>query len=433
MSVELAELHLGPMLGSGGQAEVFQVSNRPGLVFKRYLPHVLAALNAEALRGLVAEEAHLQLEGHPISYWATWPTEVVVDHGATIGFLMPIIEPEFFLSQGRLAGLEASFSYLACEPAPFWGDVELPDQQDRLILLAKVAGVLQSLHHCGLVFGDISWNNILWSTQQPRVLFLDCDGVFADTRRAFSVEFYTPDFDDPLAVPGSPPDADRDCYKFSLLVLRVLSRQLTARPDHDGAHDLRDLLPEQEERIQEILRRSAAPPQSRPTATEWRHALLGRAMNRVQPPIQRPRLVVHEPEFERTWRAVTPPKPPAAPLPNAPKPTGQLAAGVHRRADEVERTWYAVSPSPSPAAPEPGPTLSNGHTVPRGPVTNAQSAELSIDVFESDDRAWYPVAPPKPTATSARNLAITSEGNQPDDSTPSSSQVTGDEHRTGPS
>ena len=348
MSVDLSQLEIGTRLGDGAQAEVFSVENRPGQAFKQYRAHELSNLNAAALEDLAAETRSLMPEGRRISYWATWPTETVVSRGTIVGFLMPLIGGEFFLAEGRLAGKEASFSYLACEPAPFWGSVTLPGQEHRLVLLAQMAGILQALHHRRLVIGDISWNNVLWSTQEPRVLLLDCDGIRPAAGPPVAPQLDSPDFDDPCAFPGSPPDADRDCYKLALLVLRVLSRQLTARPDPSGGHGLHDLRPDQESMIERLLQRAAGRPGTRPTAIEWRQALQGRSVRLVQrPEVPQPTpkdlpltdttessdraSLVGRPQspLERKWRAVVPPKPP--------EPIAPVGS-------DDARTWRPVAP-----------------------------------------------------------------------------------------
>lgn len=359
MSVDLTQLEVGDLLGDGGQAEVFTVLNRPGQAFKQYRAHELPKLNAAALEDLVAETRSLMPEGRPISYWATWPTEIVVSRGTIVGFLMPLIDSQFFLSEARLAGKEASFSYLACAPAPFWGNVTLPGQDDRLVLLAQMAGILQALHHRHLVVGDISWNNVLWSTKEPRVLLLDCDGIRPAARPPVAPQLDSPDFEDPYAAPGSPPDADRDCYKFALLVLRVLSRQLTARPDAGGRHGLHELRPDQESMTEQLLQRAAGQPGTRPTAIEWRQALQGRSVRVVQrpeapqpakqviPPTDVPgpsgrvsRLGPAESPLERKWRPVATPKPAETIAPVAPGDA---------------RTWRQVTPLVRPPqAPEEG-------------------------------------------------------------------------------
>lgn len=349
--VELADLRVGKKLGEGGQAEVFLLPDLPGLALKRYRADQLPALRVDVLRELAAEARTLRIEGEPITHWATWPIETVTEGGRVVGFLMPLIADEFFMADGNLAGQPASFSYLATKPAPMWGEVSLPRQEERARLLALLAGILQQLHHRRMVFGDLSWFNVQWTTSpEVRVMLLDCDGIRPPAGIPVSRQLDSPDWEDPEAIPGSPPDADRDCYKLALMVCRVLTRDLNARPSAAGGHDIPDLPPPITEAIDRLLVRAAGRVGTRPSATEWRQALQGRSVHQVTaaPAPEPAYLWPHEPSqpatsrasTARRWRTITPQAPavPAAPPP-APRvpPTPQPAAARTRR-------WKPVDP-----------------------------------------------------------------------------------------
>jgi len=342
MSVELARLDLGDRLGDGGQAEVFLVNNRPGQAFKRYRDSVLPNLRVDVLEELAAETGQLAIEGRPITYWATWPTETVRAGGRVVGFLMPLLDPVFSLREGKLKGKHASFSYLATAPAPFWGHVRLPSQGDRVKLLASLAGVMQQLHHRRMVVGDLSWGNVLWArSPELRVILLDCDGIRPPRGLPVSKQLDSPDWQDPLAAAVLAPDADRDCYKLSLMVLRVLTQELNARPSLQGGHRLPGLAPETEAAIDGLLVRSASPPGDRPTATEWRQALQGRSVQQVVAPSTTSRPGLAWPDGQarpagsvanREYRSVVPPSTrPAQPAPLPAEPS------------QAERRWRPVS------------------------------------------------------------------------------------------
>lgn len=343
MAVPLATLTLGDRLGDGGQAEVFLVANRPGQAFKRYHDHVLPKLRADVLEELAAETPQLTIEARSITYWATWPTETVTSGARVVGFLMPLLDPVFSMSEGRLKGKHANFSYLATDPRPYWGNVRLPSQADRVRLLASLAGILQQLHHRKMVVGDLSWANVLWSqSPQLRVILLDCDGIRPPKGTPVSPQLDSPDWKDPGAIRGIEPDADRDCYKLALMVLRVLSRDLNARPGTERGHRLPDLSADLSSAIDSLLVRSAGPPGTRPTATEWRQTLQGRSIQAVAAPAPARRAELNWPdgkarlagaEIERTYRPVTPP---AAGSQSA--NTGSVGAASQ------ERKWRPVVP-----------------------------------------------------------------------------------------
>ncbi len=343
MAVPLSSLSLGDRLGDGGQAEVFLVASRPGQAFKRYHDHVLPKLRADVLEELVAETPQLTIEARSITYWATWPTETVSSGGRVVGFLMPLLDPAFSMSDGRLKGKHASFSYLATDPRPFWGAVRLPSQADRVRLLASLAGILQQLHHRKMVVGDLSWANVLWSqSPQLRVILLDCDGIRPPKGTPVSPQLDSPDWHDPRAINGMAPDADRDCYKLALMVLRVLSRDLSSRPGTGPGHRLPDLSAELASAIDALLVRSAGPPGTRPSATEWRQTLQGRSIQAVAALAPARRAELNWPdgkarlagaETERKYRPVTPP----TVAPPDPRP-GSVGSA------RPEREWRPVVP-----------------------------------------------------------------------------------------
>jgi len=340
MSVDLSTLHLGRKLGDGGQAEVFLVENRPGLAFKRYRPNALQAFRVDVLEELAAETEHLKLEGRPITYWATWPTETVTHRSQVIGFLMPLLANEFFFPDGNLRGKPATFAFLAREPAPFWDDVRLPGPIERVQLLAQLAGILQQLHHRKMVFGDLSWSNVQWAqTPVRRVILLDCDGIRLLKGAPVARQLDTPDWTDPYAIRGSVPDRDRDCYKLALMVLRVLSQHLTVRLSDLQWPALQGLPAGTAGAITDLLQRAAGPAGSRPSATEWRHALEGRPARQVPiaSPRAKPAMPPTPPVTERQWNTLAASSPSTTVSVPSAEPTGAANADDARR-------WKAVAP-----------------------------------------------------------------------------------------
>ncbi|WP_432558196.1 hypothetical protein [Granulicoccus sp. GXG6511] len=354
--VQLADLNIGRKLGEGGQAQVFLLPDLPGQALKRYRADQLPALRVDVLRDLAAEATRLRIEGEPITHWATWPTETVSDGSQVVGFLMPLIPDEFFMSEGNLVGQPASFSYLAAPAAPMWGAVSLPGQEVRVRLLALLAGILQQLHHRRMVFGDLSWSNVQWTADpEPRVMLLDCDGIKPPAGEPVSKQLDSPDWEDPAALPGTPPDQDRDCYKLALMVCRVLTGDLNARPSADAGHAIPDLPPVITEALDRLLVQAAGPTGTRPTATEWRQALQGRAVQqvRVAPrPVPQPGFVwphatgpstVAVPGARR-WRSVTAADDTAA-VASAPTasgtgtPAGSITSTAHRTSRAGQESW----------------------------------------------------------------------------------------------
>jgi len=303
MTVPYEALNIGARIGAGGQGDVFRVNNRPNEALKIYHDHIAPQLQPGLLDRLVAEADHLSLENHPITYYATWPTETVTRAGKTIGFLMPLLAEDFFLSAGNLTGHEASFMYLAARPAPMWGAVRLPDTHTRLRLLALFAAVLQQLHHRGMIIGDISWSNVLWSPR-PRIVLLDCDGIrLPQGQPVLGRQYDSPEWYDPQA-PTATPDVDRDRYKLALMVLRVLSHDLTAHPQPSGNHCLEGLDQTMAKAIDQLLVQ-ATQGAHRPSATQWRTVLEGRASHPVSTPLRPSRSLSRQSPPLRQWIPVS--------------------------------------------------------------------------------------------------------------------------------
>jgi hypothetical protein len=313
--VDVASLSVGEEIGEGGQGQVYALTGEPSLVLKTYRQQFTSSFYPDALTHLIGMDDVVTCNGRPVHDWAAWPHARVTDKGRVIGFLMRRVPASYArLIGGRLR--LADLSYLATTPPPIWGKVELPHTDERLRILAHLAGVIDALHRHGLVIGDLSFGNVLWSLDPVGVMLIDCDGIHPEHGRSAMPQADTIDWGDPQGG-GNPPDRDRDCYKLSLAVVRVLSRTLSAVPAQAGALEL-DLPEERQEAVRELLRQAAGPRGTRPNAGQWRMVLGSRQMRAVSTPVVRtttgpqpkPDLLVG-PNTPRHYRPVTPPKPPA--------------------------------------------------------------------------------------------------------------------------
>lgn len=310
--MELGQLEVGHELGDGGQGKVFSLPTQQ--VLKTYHEHMRGDLRPEVLTDLIQMSGALTCNGMHVQQWAAWPQARVTAQGRVIGFLMPRVPDDFWIQVGGKYRL-ASLSYLACEPKPVWGHVSLPNDLDRLAILARLAAVMEALHQRGLVIGDLSFNNVLWSASPIGVMLIDCDGVHKEHGPTAMPQADTIDWGDPLGG-TAPPDQDRDRYKLSLAVVRVLARQLSATPG--DARKLTLAVPKDRlESILDLFDRAAGPRGSRPAAAEWRAVLSQRQMRPVTPPAVRgsssvlppkPELIVGA-DAPRQYRPVTPPPP----------------------------------------------------------------------------------------------------------------------------
>jgi DNA-binding helix-hairpin-helix protein with protein kinase domain len=308
--LQWSDLDIGVELGDGGQGKVHSVGSDGARVVKAYHDQVTDQFDAAALTRLIGMTDVLSHQGRPVHEWAAWPLARVAVNGRVVGFVMPRVPEDFVIHIGGKKRL-ASLSYLACEPAPMWGPVSLPDDVERMAILSHLAGVMQTLHDRGLVIGDLSFGNVLWSDSPPGVMLIDCDGVHPEGGPSAMPQADTIDWADPHGEPGAP-DRDTDRYKLSLAIVRVLSRHLSITPS--GAEDVPLRIPaERETTIRALIQRAAGPRGSRPEAREWRAALSTRETVAVTPPQPRTSSLPPKPDLlhggsrTRQYRQVVPP------------------------------------------------------------------------------------------------------------------------------
>lgn len=279
---QLKDLDVGDKIGGGGQGSIHLVGNRPGKALKIYHHPDSPDFRPQALDELVEHGPKLRASGLEVSRWAAWPEIVVADSNRTVGYLMPLLEERFVL-QVHEKPHPALLSFLLRPAAAAWeGTVELPDQASRCTILAHLAGILQTVHHRGLVIGDLSYGNAVWArTGHPRAFLLDCDSIRVIGREPVFPQMDTLDWNDPLGDPASAPDQDRDNYKLALAVLRTLVQRTDARPEVGESEEVPGLADKFSVPIGKLLRRAAGARGTRPTAQEWRTALEGRTSSDV--------------------------------------------------------------------------------------------------------------------------------------------------------
>ncbi len=275
--VPRAALEVGRTLGAGGfgrlcdvlSIETATVVEAPGLVFKEYTGHARRVLDADALRASVLLGERLGGMGIDLSRFSAWPRAVVTERDHIVGVLMNRAPLEFWLSRTRDG--ETKEPVLAhCDfllnsrhyQASQLGFV--PSVDSRLLLLADIAGHLATLHHHGVVVGDLSPRNLLFAFRpsSARSYLLDCDGVEVDGRVAFGRP-ETPAWSiEALTGRQEPWSAASDVYKFALLVARMLSGDQLVQ---DGRHLVR--LPRS---LRRVLDRSLdSEPAGRPPTASW--------------------------------------------------------------------------------------------------------------------------------------------------------------------
>ncbi|HTJ69513.1 MAG TPA: hypothetical protein VL551_18390 [Actinospica sp.] len=280
MDVPLASLKLGDRLGRGGQADVFRIVNRPGEVLKQYFsPNV----NGAALDALVAFPRTLDaLEREALFRQSAWPIARVTKQGRTVGCLMKEI-PGTFIGRTQAGARPRELQYLLFQHRPTWGDITPLDTHGRIDIAQSFAGLMRVLHDHGIVVGDISMNNLLWSPGiPPQIYLIDCDSPTPTGMAPVLAPVTTPDWMDPQQASAAA-DFDSDRYKLALTIGRTLCSNAYVTPGQPL--DLPPDLPEPiAAAVAACFADAAGPRGTRPHAARWAHALRGRGEVRFGPP-----------------------------------------------------------------------------------------------------------------------------------------------------
>jgi DNA-binding helix-hairpin-helix protein with protein kinase domain len=259
--VQLSGLGPAERLTDGGQGTVFRLPTHPGFLLKHY--HDGVGVDAAELGRLIDLPRQLSAGDQRLVRIAmAWPRCRVFDGDRLVGFVMPQAPGWFHtLIGGRSRPLELQF--LLYPRRAMWPDLPLPDLGQRAALAGRMVALFDVLHRNGLVVGDVSMKNFLWTISGPPAVFaVDCDGFQVVGRGPAVQPAETEGWQDP-AGSGT---LDSDRYKLALLVLRMLLVDHGATPDM-AVHD-RLLGPD----IVALAER-ARTPGTRPDAGTWRRAL----------------------------------------------------------------------------------------------------------------------------------------------------------------
>ncbi|MBN0045967.1 hypothetical protein JS756_18015 [Streptomyces actuosus] len=292
--VALGSLRLGGRMGDGGQGEVFDVEGPGRLLYKSYRePHKVAA---DRLAHLV--DLRQQLTGADrdrLDREAAWPLCRVVDGGRVTGFLMRRAPDAMTWRDARGDARLTELSYLLRAPKAAWRAVPQPSPSERFALVLAVVELFDRMHSLGLVVGDVSQANVLWTVHPgPAVHLLDCDGVRLAGRPPVLTQADTPDWHDPMALPGAV-TVDSDRYKVALVIGRVLAQDAYAAPGRPLTLLAGVLDDRREAAVRALWQQAAGPRGGRPHLGQWRAALAGRRTIKLMAAQPAPR-----PEVDRT-------------------------------------------------------------------------------------------------------------------------------------
>lgn len=277
--IERSALELGHEVGKGGQGRVLEISNWvwpnapaeaeiDGLVYKEYLPAALESIDAAALESMPPFLENLSTADQ-ISLLRTvaWPIATVHNDGKLTGFVMPRIVKTFLferlLAKGTVRRELATAQFLMNSGSYMKRIGVAVDGRQRCAILADLANAVAFLHQHGVVVGDISATNVLWSTTPTcRGFLIDADSMVVGVRSA-TPRVETPDWDVPTGAYANDGDkAAADNYKLGLMVLRLLTGSMATRDPQELAPSLSST----RELVQASL---STQPSERPSADDW--------------------------------------------------------------------------------------------------------------------------------------------------------------------
>jgi hypothetical protein len=235
--VDVGSLALGRELGTGGQGKVtavnqFLVNRQWSAVLKLYSPAAIVGLRPTVLEKLVSFPRQL---GPEDSSWlhehTAWPAVIVEDDDVVSGFLMRSVPAAYHFdfrtqTQGVRSRLADVAFLLNADEYLMSAGLAVSDQ-DRLTMLSALAGTLSRLHSLGVVIGDLSPKNLLFSPgASPGCFIIDCDTVRLHGETVLD-QVDTPDWESPTGEPKA--TVATDAYKFGLLAIRLFARDQSTR------------------------------------------------------------------------------------------------------------------------------------------------------------------------------------------------------------
>ncbi|MCT9080109.1 hypothetical protein [Streptomyces fulvoviolaceus] len=298
-------------LGDGGQGTVYGVPTPPGglvgdFAYKEYREDV--PCDGDALMAMTGFPSLLYTSDRAFLIpRLAWPVGIAYDGPAptrmppsanpgtrVVGFLMRRTTWAYELDSTALGKVKQQALEFLLNDDAYLTRIGLSHVDDvvRMELLTDLAHTISRLHRLGVVVGDLSPKNVLFTVVgYPRILLIDCDSMRYRGRTVLA-PVDTPDWEVPEADKATPAS---DAWKFGLIAMRLFSRSQTSTdlgPLFRLSPGLADL----------AARSQSNEPRRRPAVGEWLPQL---------------RFVLNG------WRI--PPPPPYPPPPPPPRSWGERA------------------------------------------------------------------------------------------------------------
>jgi len=287
-------LKLGKELGAGGEGAVSTIVGSRDMVAKIYHPHRLNRALEAKLRTMVANAPHDATRNSKLNHVSiAWPTDIVLDNGTFVGYIMPKIPKSDNL-------------YDLLQPQQRTKQHAQLNHRHLYRTARNLAIAMDAIHQKGYVIGDVNFKNALFN-DNALITIVDCDSMQVTDQRGVihhclvGVPEYTPpelqgkDFATTTRTP------QHDAFGLAVLIFQLLmqgfhpfaGRPTPQAPDVEQSHIycLKNrifpylagqlfvppkaappyvCLPGQ---LRTLFERAFTQPGSRPTPSDWEHAI----------------------------------------------------------------------------------------------------------------------------------------------------------------
>ncbi|CAB4887840.1 unannotated protein [freshwater metagenome] len=217
---------------------MFTDPRNPALCIKRFKKPLLGDDAHRLLRLIETAAAARTSERARLMQSVSWPLEAFGERDAVVGYAMPTAPAESYFSltvakREKMTLLQTKFLL----DSSYWQGAAVGSAQPqvstnaRLEIAIELHDTLCLLHQWGLVYGDISSNNIcVRMGRDPGVFLLDADSIVTFEERLKSA-VNSPDWQAPRGLDA----IQQDRAKFALFIWRLLAQKPSDVPSAAGA------------------------------------------------------------------------------------------------------------------------------------------------------------------------------------------------------
>jgi len=283
--IDISNLTIGALVGSGGQAEVLAcaVNEASGSkesdrwLFKQY---TTVRPNLAAMQSLVEWPATLDdYESILLAESCAWPIAVVIQRdgsdSSVVGVVIPRAPERFAIPAAEADGDSRlrELQYLIRSSRSEKLGVSLPTHSEVLKILERFAELMALFDRHDIVHGDISMRNVLFSSSPPSSFLLDCDSAWIAGSDAGFSAVTTPGWTDPRILDGTIHSPDLQSDRFGLAAAIYRSYYRVAGSDLGAiSHSIVEDRAPTSPRMLELLE-SAFTGTDRPSPTQWQTVL----------------------------------------------------------------------------------------------------------------------------------------------------------------